>query len=282
MSSKSPITTLDIQARKHGGEKLVAVTAYDATFARLCEQAGADILLVGDSLGMVIQGHESTLPVTLDHMIYHAAAVTRVAKRAHVVVDLPFMSYQVSVEQALTSAGALVQRGGAHAVKLEGGRAMTAQIRGIVQAGIPVMGHIGLTPQSMHQLGGYKVQGRNVQAARKLMDEAVAVAEAGAYALVLEGVPQELAQRITEKVAIPTIGIGAGASCDGQVLVSYDLLGMNPAFNAKFLKTYASLAETIVAAVGRYAEEVRAGSFPTAEHSFKNPELLHADLSKPG
>lgn len=266
--SKSPLTVVDVQARKAQGQRLVMVTAYDATFASILDAAGADMLLVGDSLGMVIQGQKNTLPVTLDHMVYHTAAVSRGAKRAHVVGDLPFMSYQVSPEQALTSAGRLVQEGGAHAVKLEGGAEVAPQVRHITQAGIPVMGHIGLTPQSVHRMGGFKVQGRDQHAAQKLLEDAQVLEEAGCYALVLEGIPTELAAHITASVSIPTIGIGAGPHCDGQVLVCYDLLGMNPHFKPKFVKVYDTLFDRIVAAVQQFGEEVREGTFPTREHSF--------------
>jgi 3-methyl-2-oxobutanoate hydroxymethyltransferase len=267
-----PITTATLRARK-GAAKIVMVTAYDATFAAIFDGAGADILLVGDSLGMVVQGHENTLPVTLEHMIYHTAAVRRGAKRAHVVGDMPFMSYQVSPEQALVSAGRLLQEGGAHAVKLEGGRQVVPQVRAIVGAGIPVMGHVGLTPQSVNEVGGFKVQGRDTAAAEAIVADARALQEAGCYSLVLESIPAELAAQITAAVHIPTIGIGAGPSCDGQVLVCYDLLGMNPAFRPKFLKTYASLRDQIAAAFEQYAREVQDGSFPGEEHSFHSKTL---------
>jgi 3-methyl-2-oxobutanoate hydroxymethyltransferase len=267
-----PITTATLRARK-GATKIVMVTAYDATFAAILDGAGADILLVGDSLGMVVQGHENTLPVTLEHMIYHTAAVRRGAQRAHVVADMPFMSYQVSPEQALASAGRLLQEGGAHAVKLEGGRQVVPQIRAIVGAGIPVMGHVGLTPQSVHEIGGFKVQGRDTAAAEAIVADARALQEAGCYSLVLESIPAELGAQITAAVQIPTIGIGAGPGCDGQVLVCYDLLGMNPGFEPKFLKTYDSLHDRISAAFGQYVREVQDGSFPGEEHSFHSKTL---------
>jgi len=266
------ITTAELRARK-GSQKIVMVTAYDATFAAILDDAGADILLVGDSLGMVIQGHANTLPVTLDHMIYHTAAVSRGAKRAHVIGDMPFMSYQVSPEQALISAGRLVQEAGAHAVKLEGGAKIATHVEAIVSAGIPVMGHIGLTPQSVHELGGFKVQGRDAAAARQILADARALESAGCYSLVLESIPAELAEDVTRAVRIPTIGIGAGPACDGQVLVCYDLLGINPGFQPKFLKTYSTLHEQISAAFGEYAREVRDGSFPADEHSFHSKTL---------
>ena len=270
--STSPVTAVSLAHKKRKGEKIVMITAYDATFAALFERAGVDVLLVGDSLGMVVQGHTTTLPVKLEHVIYHTAAVARVARHAHVVGDMPFMSYQVSPEQAVESAGRLVQEGGAHAIKLEGGAEIVPQIERIVAAGIPVMGHIGLTPQAVHRMGGFKVQGKDATSARKLLEHAQALQAAGCYSLVLEGIPAELAQQITETVTIPTIGIGAGAGCDGQVLVCYDLLGLNPDFQPKFVKAYARLHEQVTAAVKAYATEVQAGAFPAEEHSF------HGDL----
>jgi 3-methyl-2-oxobutanoate hydroxymethyltransferase len=266
-------TAPDIRSRKGSDDKLVMVTAYDATFASILDHAGVDILLVGDSLGMVIQGLENTLPVTLEHMIYHTRAVSRGAKRAHVVGDMPFMSYQISPEQAVASAGRLVQEGGAHAVKLEGGSESAAAIARIVDAGIPVMGHIGLTPQSLHRFGGFKVQGRDLDTARKLVADAQELCEAGCYSLVLEGIPLELAAQITACVPIPTIGIGAGAACDGQVLVCYDMLGMNPDFKPKFVKTYENLHERIVHAAETFIAEVKSGAFPQDEHTFHSPKL---------
>jgi 3-methyl-2-oxobutanoate hydroxymethyltransferase len=270
---KSPVTTSDIRTRKTRGEKLVMCTAYDATFASILDTAGIDILLVGDSLGMVIQGHETTIPVTLDHMIYHTRAVTRGAKRAHVVGDMPFMSYKVSAEQALESAMRMMQEGRAHSVKLEGGKELAPTIARIVSAGIPVMGHVGLTPQSVHAMGGFKIQGRNSEGATQILEDALALQEAGCFAVVLEGIPLDLAKEITNQLEIPTIGIGAGVHCDGQVLVCYDMLGMNEGFKPKFLKEYASLHEVMVDAAKSYAEEVRTGTFPDDEHSFKSKKL---------
>jgi len=272
MSTPPPVTAVTLANKKRKGEKIVMVTAYDATFAALFERAGVDVLLVGDSLGMVVQGHQTTLPVKLEHVIYHTAAVARVARRAHVVGDMPFMSYQVSPEQAVESAGRLVQEGGAHGIKLEGGAEVVPQIERIVGAGIPVMGHIGLTPQSVHRMGGFKVQGKDAGSARRLVDHAQALQQAGCYSIVLEGMPAELAQQITETLTIPTIGIGAGAGCDGQVLVCYDLLGLNPDFQPKFVKAFAHLHEQVTEAVKTYAAEVQAGTFPAEEHSF------HGDL----
>ena len=261
------LTAPDFKARKGNG-KLVLVTAYDATFARIVEAAGADAVLVGDSLGMVVQGHDSTLPVTLDDVVYHTRCVRRGLSHTHLIADMPFLTFQVSVEDALRNAGRLMQAGGANAVKLEGGVRSAEAIRRIVEAGIPVMGHIGLTPQSVHQFGGHKVQGRQEAAAQQLLEDAIAVADAGAYAMVLEGIPAGLAASITERVTIPTIGIGASRACDGQVLVIYDLLGMDPSFNPKFLKKYENLADRIRGAVTMFADEVRAGTFPGDEHAF--------------
>ena len=231
---------------------------------------------------MVIQGHDTTIPVTLDHMIYHTRAVTRGAKRAHVVGDMPFMSYKVSAEQALESAMRMMQEGRAHSVKLEGGQELAPTIARIVSAGIPVMGHVGLTPQSVHAMGGFKIQGRNSEGAQRILDDALALQRAGCFAIVLEGIPLDLAREITSQLEIPTIGIGAGVHCDGQVLVCYDMLGMNAGFKPKFLKEYASLHEVMVAAVANYADEVRSGVFPDESHSFKskNLRLVEGEESK--
>ena len=266
---KDKVTIHTLKRFKQIGQKICMVTAYDATFAHILDQSGADVLLVGDSLGMVIQGHESTLPVTMDQMVYHTAMVTRGARRAHVVADLPFMSYQVSVQDAVRNAGRLVSEGGAGSVKMEGGAEFADAVRAIVRASIPVMGHLGLTPQSVHKMGGYVVQGRDEEQARRMLDDALALEAAGAYALVLEGVPLELARTITQSLSIPTIGIGAGRHCDGQVLVCYDLLGMNPDFKPKFVKRFANLHGAITDAAGAYFAEVRDGMFPDEEHSFK-------------
>jgi len=261
-------TVVDLQKMKAKNEKIAMVTAYDATMARLVDTAGVDMVLVGDSLGMVIQGMEDTLSVTLDDMVYHGRCVARGLSQAHLTVDMPFMSYQVSPEQALLSAGRLIQEGKAQSVKLEGGERSAAGIEKIVTAGIPVVGHIGLTPQSVNSLGGWRVQGRSDDAAEQLIQDAIAVQNAGAFALVLEMVPAELAAEVTAALAIPTIGIGAGPSCDGQVLVCNDLLGLDMSFSPKFLKRYAELENPIKAAVSDYIEEVRAGTFPTEEQSF--------------
>ncbi|MGV3622061.1 MAG: 3-methyl-2-oxobutanoate hydroxymethyltransferase [Archangium sp.] len=269
-----PVTIHTLKKLKDAGQKICMVTAYDATFARLLDEAGADVLLVGDSLGMVVQGHESTLPVTMDQMVYHSRAVTRGAKRAHVVGDMPFMSYQNSVEEAVRNAGRLVVEGGVGSVKLEGGAEFAEVVSRIVRASIPVMGHLGLTPQSVHKMGGYVVQGRDEDTARKLMDDAIAIEQAGAYSIVLEGVPLELAKSITERLSIPVIGIGAGKHTDGQVLVCYDLLGFNPHFKPKFVKHYAMLGESVKDAANAFFDEVRTGVFPDDEHSFRNMRLV--------
>ncbi|MEO7984889.1 MAG: 3-methyl-2-oxobutanoate hydroxymethyltransferase [Gemmatimonadales bacterium] len=269
MSAESrPMNILDLPAFKSAGRRIVVVTCYDAGFARLLEDAGVDILLVGDSLNQVLAGHETTLSATLDQMIYHAASVKRGSRRSLIFVDLPFLTYQVSIEEAIRNAGRVLQETGAHGVKLEGGQPMADTVRALVDRGIPVMGHLGLTPQSVHTLGGYRVQGRDALAADRLLADAGALEEAGAAAIVLELLPAELATRISKSVAIPTIGIGAGPGCDGQVLVLHDMLGLNDQFNPKFLKRFAELGETVRSAVREYAAEVRDGRYPGSEHSF--------------
>jgi 3-methyl-2-oxobutanoate hydroxymethyltransferase len=286
MALSRPVTVPDLRRMKADGRKITMLTSYDAVFARLLDAAGVDVLLVGDSLGMVVQGHKNTLPVTIDHMAYHGAAVARVVERAHVVIDMPFLSYHVSLEDAIRNAGKLIQAGG-HSVKLEGGRERAATIRAIVDAQIPVMGHVGLTPQSVHVQGGFKVQGRDDDAAARVIADAKAVEEAGAYAIVLEGVPAELAAQVTDALSIPTIGIGAGPACDGQVLVIHDLLGMDEEFKPKFVKRYAQLGRAVKDAVATYVDEVRAGVFPDADHSFKRtpavrPLQVAAGAEPPG
>lgn len=261
-------TAVSLRARKGTVDKIVALTAYDATMARLLDQGGADVLMVGDSLGMVVQGHRTTLPVTVDEICYHGRAVARATAQAHLVGDLPFMSFQVSPEDALRAAGQLVKQGGFESVKLEGGVAVAEQIRRIVNAGIPVMGHVGLTPQSVHRMGGFRVQGKSEDDAARVLGDAQAVEQAGAFAVVVEGVPASLGRRITEQSSIPTIGIGAGPDCDGQVLVCYDFLGMIPGFSPKFVKHFAELGDQIIEATRSYAKEVQAGTFPGPEHSF--------------
>jgi 3-methyl-2-oxobutanoate hydroxymethyltransferase len=263
-----PLTVLDLPAMKAAGRRVVVLTCYDAAFARLLEDAGVDVLLVGDSVNQVLAGHDTTLSATLDQMIYHAASVRRGARRALIFVDLPFLTYQVSVEDAIRNAGKVLQESGAHGVKLEGGRPMAETVRALVDRGIPVMGHLGLTPQSVHALGGYRVQGREAEAAGRLLADAKALEEAGACSIVLELMPADLAARISASLAIPTIGIGAGPGCDGQVLVLHDMLGLNDQFNPKFLKRFAGLGEAVRSAVRTYAEEVRDGRYPGPEHSF--------------
>jgi 3-methyl-2-oxobutanoate hydroxymethyltransferase len=265
---KNKVTVPELLARKRSGPKIAVLTAYDATMARLLEQGGADVLLVGDSLGMVVQGHANTLPVTLDEICYHGRAVARGSQRAHLVGDMPFMTFQGSVERALESAGRMIKEGGFEAVKLEGGERYAPHVHAMVGAGIPVMGHLGLLPQSVHAMGGFRVQGRDDTSAERLMRDARALEEAGAYAMVLEGIPAELARRITEAVNILTIGIGAGPHCDGQVLVCYDFLGMYSEVRPKFVKRFGELGEAVVQATQGYVAEVRSGAFPAAEHSF--------------
>ena len=265
--SLSRVTAPSLLARK-GGAKIAMVTAYDAGAARLADMAGVDVVLVGDSVGMVVQGQPDTLRVTLSDMAYHGRCVAAGLSRAHLCVDLPFMSYQVSPEQALRSAGTLVQEGRAQSVKLEGGVRSAPAIRAIVEAGIPVIGHVGLTPQSVHAFGGFKVQGRGEDNARRILDDARAVQDAGAFAIVLEMVPAALATRITAELAIPTIGIGAGAGCDGQVLVWHDLLGTDARFAPRFVKRYATMEPMVVDALATYVREVQDGTFPAAEHAF--------------
>jgi 3-methyl-2-oxobutanoate hydroxymethyltransferase len=264
----SKVTVHTLRKMKAEARKIAMLTAYDATFSRLVDQAGVDIILVGDSAGMVVAGQGNTLPVTMDEMIYHVRAVARGTERAQVVGDMPFMSYQVSVEEGIRNAGRLVKEGGAEAVKLEGGAEYAELASRLVRIGIPVMGHIGLTPQSLHTMGGFRVQGRGDEQAKKIIDDAVALEQAGCYSIVLEGIPRELAAQITMKVSCPTIGIGAGVDCDGQVLVVYDLLGMNEEFRPKFVKRYDNLAVRIRTAVEQYVTEVRGSVFPDEEHSF--------------
>lgn len=266
---KKRVTTWTVRKKKAAGEPLVMITAYDATFAKLVDEAGADLILVGDSLGNVIQGQETTLPVTLDHMIYHCQCVARGASRPMIIGDLPFGSYQASVEDGLRAAHRLMKEGQCHAVKLEGGEQHAELVSRLTSAGVPVMGHLGLTPQSVHAFGGYRVQGRGDEAAERLVKDAHALQEAGAFSLVLECVPSPLAKRVTQELDIPTIGIGAGADCDGQVLVIYDLLGMNPSFVPKFVKPYENLHDRITSAVSSYGEEVRARAFPDEEHTWE-------------
>lgn len=262
-------TAATFAAAKAKGEKLSMLTAYDYSTAKLEDESGINGILVGDSLGNVVLGYEDTVSVTMEDMIHHGAAVARGAKNALVVVDMPFMSYEVTVEEAVRNAGRLMKEGRAGAVKLEGGVRVAEQIRAIVKAGIPVMGHIGLTPQSINVFGGFKVQGKSEEAARALLADAKAVEEAGAFAVVIEAVPAALAQMITDAVSIPTIGIGAGAGCDGQILVYQDMLGMFSDFTPKFVKHYANVGEVMREAFANYAAEVASGAFPTEEHTYK-------------
>ena len=262
------VTASALAARKQTGERVVAVTAYDFTFARLADAADVDVVLVGDSLGMVVQGHASTLPVTLDDVVYHTRAVARGVGRAHVVADMPFMSYQASLEDGMRAAGRLIKEGGAAAVKLEGGVEVAPLIARLVRIGIPVMGHVGMTPQSVHAFGGFKVQGRTTAQRQRILDDARAGSEAGAYALVIESVPRALAAEVTSGVTAVTIGIGAGKDCDGQVLVMHDLLGLDPSWKPRFARRYAELGQEARRAFAAYADDVRAGRFPSDEEGF--------------
>lgn len=262
-------TTTSIMQMKNSGHKISMLTAYDYTTARLLDEAGVNTILVGDSLGNVILGYEDTISVTVEDMIHHSAAVARGAKNALVVTDLPFMSYQTSVYDAVVNAGRLMKEGRAGAVKLEGGKEVCPQIKAIVSAGIPVVAHLGLTPQSINTFGGFKVQGKTAAAAKKLIEDAKAVEEAGAFLLVLECVPAKLAKLVTESINIPTIGIGAGAGCDGQVLVIYDMLGMFSDFKPKFVKHFANAGDMIREAVKTYIAEIDDGTFPAEEHCYK-------------
>ncbi len=277
--TKVTVNTLAKMKAEH--RKISMLTAYDASFARLIDQAGAGVILVGDSLGMVVQGGGNTLPVTMEEMIYHCRSVGRGTERAQVVGDMPFMSYQASLEDGIRNAGRLVKEGGVEAVKLEGGAEYAELASRLSKIGIPVMGHIGLTPQSLHSMGGFKVQGRSETQAKKIVDDARALEQAGCYAIVLEGIPRELATEITDALTIPTIGIGAGPHCDGQVLVIYDLLGMNEEFRPKFVKRYDNLAVRIRTAVEQYITEVRTGEFPDDEHSFSKDVPVRPESATP-
>jgi 3-methyl-2-oxobutanoate hydroxymethyltransferase len=262
------VSITDLKAMKRRGEKIVMFTAYDYPSARLVEEAGVPVILVGDSLGMVVLGYGSTIPVTMEEMLHHVKAVVRGTKRAHVIADMPFGSYQASAEEALRNAARLLKEGGAQSVKLEGGARVAETVRKLVDAGIPVMGHVGLTPQSVNQLGGYRVQGKTPAAAVRLLNDAAALQEAGAYAIVLEGVPVHVARAITEKIEVPTIGIGAGPFCDGQVQVYHDLLGLFTDFVPKHARRYAEAGRIIIDAVRAYAGDVREGRFPAEQESF--------------
>jgi 3-methyl-2-oxobutanoate hydroxymethyltransferase len=259
----------EFRARKQAGDALVVVAAYDALFARLSDEAGVDAVLVGDSLGMVVGGLDSTVPVTLEQMIYHGAAARRGVSRAMLIVDMPFLTCSLGAERAMINCGRVMQETGAHAVKIEGGDpGMATSIAAVVGLGIPVMGHLGFTPQSVNTIGGYRVQGRDEESAQRLIDDARRLEDAGAYSIVLELVPATVAQAVTDAVQIPTIGIGAGAGCDGQVLVLFDLLGLTDRFSPKFLKRYASMADDVRTAVRHFREDVVGGRYPDADHSF--------------
>ncbi len=259
-----PVRVPDLKAKKRRGEKIAMLTAYDATMARLFDRAGVDVLLVGDSVGMVMLGYDTTVPVTLDAMVHHTAAVSRGARRALVVADMPFLTYQVSVSDAVRNAGRLIQEGGAAAVKIEGGRPVLDVVARLVDVGIPVMGHLGLLPQSVHQVGGYSKQATHPREAEALLADALALEQAGAFAIVLGGIPSELARSVTSSVGVPTIGIGAGPECDGQVLVSHDMLGLFDQFVPSFVKQYAHLADSVVGATRAYIDDVRMGRYPEA------------------
>jgi 3-methyl-2-oxobutanoate hydroxymethyltransferase len=267
-ATSDKVTTATLRARKGGADKIAVVTAYDVVFARLADEAGIDVVLVGDSLGMVVQGERTTLAVTLDDMVYHSRIVSRGVRRAHVVADMPFMSYQASAEDGIRAAGRLLKEGRAEAVKLEGGSEIAELVRRLVVAGIPVMGHVGLTPQSVHELGGFKVQGRTDAQRAKIIADARAVSEAGAYAVVVEGVPQAVAADVTRAISAVTIGIGAGADCDGQVMVMHDLLGLEPAWKPRFVRRYAEMGKSVADAFAAYAADVRAGKFPGPGESY--------------
>jgi 3-methyl-2-oxobutanoate hydroxymethyltransferase len=263
------IRAAQLRARKGTGEKIVVLTAYDVAFARLADRAGVDVVLVGDSLGMVFQGQSTTVPVTLDEMIYHARAVVRGTARAHVVVDLPFMSYQASIEDGMRAAGRVLKESGADSVKVEGGEEVAPLVGRLVAAGIPVMGHVGMTPQSFHQLGGFRVQGKTEEQRAKILAGARALADSGAFAMVLEGIPATLATEVTAAVSAPTIGIGAGPDCDGQVLVMHDVLGLDPGWSPRFVRRYAEMGKEVEQAFAAYAADVRAGKFPSTDESYR-------------
>ncbi len=277
------ITIEEIKALKTRGEKIVMLTAYDFPSARLADESGVDMILVGDSLGMVVLGYDSTIPVTMEDIVHHAKAVVRGSERAMVVADMPFMSYQASVEDAIRNAGRLLKETGAQCVKLEGGVHMAETVRRLVQIGIPVVGHIGLTPQSVNQLGGYKVQGKTPEAAERLVEDALAIEQAGAFCIVIETIPAQLARMISKRVKVPTVGIGAGAGCDGQVQVWHDLLNLYSTFVPRYVprhvKEYAQLGQAVKQAIGTYAAEVRSGAFPTSKESFKMDEKVLSKLA---
>ncbi|TEU11302.1 MAG: 3-methyl-2-oxobutanoate hydroxymethyltransferase [Anaerolineales bacterium] len=281
--SRKKVTILDVKDKKEKGEPITMLTAYDYPTGLLVDQAGIDIILVGDSLAMVVLGHENTVAVTMDEMLHHCKAVARGAKYPLLIGDMPFMSYQVDEKEAVRNAGRFLKEGGMDVIKLEGGRDMASTVRAIVDAGIPVMGHIGLTPQTISKLGGYRVQGKDVATAKALLDDAWALESAGAFSLILEAIPSPVAKLITERVSIPTIGIGAGPDCDGQVLVIHDLIGLFDRFVPKFVKKYANIFPAIVEALEGYRDEVIAGTFPGPEHGYSmDDEALQALLKELG
>ena len=279
-SGRRKVTLRTLQAKKERGEPITMLTAYDYPTARAIDQAGVDAILVGDSLGMVVLGYETTLPVTMEDMLHHARAAARGAKFAHLVGDMPFLSYQASVSDAVRNAGRYLQEGGMNAVKLEGGREVVPTVAALVSAGIPVMGHIGLTPQKVNQLGGFRTQGTSAEAASRLIEDAHALENAGCYALVLEAIPDRLAGLLTRRLTIPTIGIGAGAACDGQVLVTHDMLGFSDGFAPKFVKRYARLHHEMARAFAEYIEDVNARRFPGVEHAHSMEEDAFQALSR--
>ncbi|MFN3741655.1 MAG: 3-methyl-2-oxobutanoate hydroxymethyltransferase [Anaerolineales bacterium] len=278
VSGRKKVSVLTLRQKKERGQPITMLTAYDYPTALLMDRAGVDAILVGDSLGMVVLGYENTLPVTMDEMIHHCKAVARGAHYALLIGDMPFLSYQVSVGEAVRNAGRFLQEGGMDAVKLEGGRERLEAVRAIIQAGIPVMGHLGLTPQSVHQLGGFRPQGRTARAARRLLEDALLLEEAGCFAIVLESVPARLASLISQRLSIPTVGIGAGAGCDGQVLVTHDMLGLFERFTPRFVKRYAQLHAEMERAFRTYIEEVATRRFPAEEHTVEMPDEEWAEL----
>jgi 3-methyl-2-oxobutanoate hydroxymethyltransferase len=278
--TQGKITVPSIRGRKGTGDRIICLTAYDYPTARALDEAGVDILLVGDSLGMVVLGHETTLPVTLDIMLHHTAAVTRARPRALVVADMPFLSYHTGPADAVRNAGRFLQEAGAEAVKVEGGRARLDVIRALVAADIPVMGHIGLTPQSVNTMGGYRVQGKSLPQVEALLDDARALQEAGVFSIVLEGMPASVGSLVTRSTTVPTIGIGAGPDCDGQVLVTHDMLGFGEAAPARFVRRYADLRGTIVSAAQEFAADVKSGRYPSALESYPAPAEVEAEMEK--
>jgi 3-methyl-2-oxobutanoate hydroxymethyltransferase len=263
------VTIQELWKKKAEGRKITALTAYDYPFAKIVDEAGIDMILVGDSLAMVVQGKENTLPVTMEEMVYHTSMVVRAVKNALVIGDMPYLSYQVSVEEAVRNAGRFIKEAGAHGVKVEGGSEVLPQIKAMTKAEIPVLGHIGLTPQAILRMGGFKVQGRTEEQRKRLIEDALSLEDAGSFAIVLEAIPMDLAKEITEKLSIPTIGIGAGPHCDGQILVLHDILGLFERFTPRFVKRYANLKELSLQAIRQYKEEVEKGLFPQEEHGFK-------------